>query len=213
MNLLVNWFSLSPEQHVSSASLEALLVQATSPAIFTPMAQGNYLAASADFSHDYRYRYALTRRLGLGERIVLFVGLNPSTATAEQDDPTIRRCVGFARRWGYDWYYMGNIMAFRSTDPRGLPADSAEAVGPENRDALEAMAEQADLIVAAWGSNRLGPEAQAIADWILSLPKTHCLGVNKNGSPKHPLYLRQDTTLCRVASPVLVQAARPLHLR
>lgn len=80
-----------------------------------------YLESSADVSACGRYRYWLSRRLSMGERTILFVGLNPSTADAALDDPTIRRCVGFARAWGFDWLFMGNVNAFRSTDPKGLP--------------------------------------------------------------------------------------------
>jgi hypothetical protein len=140
------------------------------------------------------YRYWLTRRLAMGERVVLFVGLNPSTADAAEDDPTIRRCVGFARRWGFDWLYMGNLYAYRSTDPKALYT-VADPVGPDNQEALKWMAQRAELIVAAWGKNRLNCYAHTLAGWLLSLPQTQCLGWNKDGSPKHPLYLAADTPL------------------
>ena len=86
-----------------------------------------YLDMGAELSEDGQYRYWLSRRLSMGERAVLFVGLNPSTADATKDDPTIRKCVGFASRWGYDWLYMGNVHAYRSTNPEGLkPLDDLE---------------------------------------------------------------------------------------
>jgi hypothetical protein len=84
------------------------------------MRQPKYLDMGAEMSECGEYRYWLSRRLSMGERFVLFVGLNPSTADAMQDDPTIRREVDFARRWGYDWYLKGNVYAYRSTDPKRL---------------------------------------------------------------------------------------------
>lgn len=74
-----------------------------------------YLQMDAAISDCGTYRYWLARRLSMGERAVAFVGINPSTADATKDDPTIRKCVGFAQRWGYDWLYMLNLCAFRST--------------------------------------------------------------------------------------------------
>jgi hypothetical protein len=153
-----------------------------------------YLETGANISDDGDYRYWLSRRLSMGERTVLFVGLNPSTADASQDDPTIRRCVGFARQWGFDWLYMGNVCAYRATNPKALLTVD-DPVGPENQDALKWMAQRADLIVAAWGRNRLNCYASTLAGWILSLPQTRCLGRNADGTPKHPLYLKSDTQL------------------
>jgi hypothetical protein len=155
-----------------------------------------YLATDADVSPCGEYRYWLSRRLSMGERTVLFVGLNPSTADAAVDDPTIRRCVGFARSWGYDWLLMGNLYAYRSTDPKALYVVD-DPVGPENQDALKWMAHRAEVIVAAWGKNRLTCYAHTLAGWILSLEHTRCLGRNKDGSPKHPLYLSRTSALSK----------------
>ena len=158
-----------------------------------------YLAMGADLSEDGVYCYWLSRRLAMGERTVLFVGLNPSTADARQDDPTIRRCVGFARRWGFDWLYMGNLNAFRSTDPKKLPVDGLEAVGPRNQEALTWMCQRAEVVVAAWGANTLNDYARTLGQRILAFPQTRCLGSNTDGTPKHPLYLRKTTELQPVA--------------
>jgi hypothetical protein len=153
-----------------------------------------YLETSADISKDGRYRYWLSRRLSMGERTVVFVGLNPSTADAEQDDPTIRRCVGFARLWGFDWLLMGNLYAYRSTDPQVLLRID-HPLGPMNQDALKWMTQRAELVVAAWGRCRLTPDADTISRSILALGHTRCLGRNKDGSPKHPLYVPAATEL------------------
>lgn len=146
-----------------------------------------YLGTSADVSDCGRYRYWLSRRLAIGERAVLFVGLNPSTADADQDDPTIRRCVRFALSWGFDCLYVGNLMAWRSTDPRSLPPDPLLAVGPRNQETLTRLTEQAEVVVCAWGGNRLNEHAATLARHLLALPHARCLGRNSDGTPKHPL--------------------------
>ena len=156
--------------------------------------------AAADISPDGVYRYSLSRRLSSGERAVLFVGLNPSTADAMTDDPTIRRCAGFARSWGFDWLLMGNVHALRSTDPKGLLL-ADDPVGPKNEQALKRLTRRAALVVAAWGRNPLHSSAGWLAAWILSLEHTRCLGENRDGSPKHPLYLRRETGLRQPGAP------------
>lgn len=158
------------------------------------MSRAKYLDMGAEISECGLYRYWLSRRLSMGERTVLFVGLNPSTADASQDDPTIRRCAGFARMWGFDWLLMGNLYAFRSTDPKGL-LTAQDPVGPANQEALQWMAQRAELVVAAWGSNRLNDYASTLARRILALPHARCLGVNKDRTPKHPLYLPKNAAL------------------
>ena len=154
-----------------------------------------YLDSGAYISPDEMYRYWLSRRLGMSERTVAFIGLNPSKADARLDDPTVRRCVGFAQMWGFDWLYMGNLNAWRSTDPTQLPTDHLTAVGPENQEALKWLMQRAELVVAAWGQNRLNDYAQTLADLVLQCPRTRTLGTTANGSPKHPLYLPKSTEL------------------
>jgi hypothetical protein len=151
--------------------------------------RARHLEAAADISDDGLYRYWLSRRLSTGERAVVFVGLNPSTADAADDDPTVRRCMGFARRWGFDWLWMGNLNAWRSTDPRDLPKDSLTAVGPRNEAALRWLAPKGEILIAAWGQNKLNSRAAALARQIGELPHVRCLGQNRNGTPKHPLRL------------------------
>lgn len=163
-----------------------------------------YLDMGADVSDDGLYRYWLSRRLSMGERTVLFVGVNPSTADATQDDPTIRREVAFARAWGFDWYLKGNIYAYRATKTKDLRAAAQQSpeiiYGPRNQDELKWMVGKADLIVAAWGAEPLDCYGSTLAGWILSLLHTRCLGRNQDGSPKHPLYLPKNTTLIAAAA-------------
>ncbi|MDQ3934691.1 MAG: DUF1643 domain-containing protein [Actinomycetota bacterium] len=157
---------------------------------------GGGIHRAADLSDCGTYRYALWRTWDPLKEAVLFVGLNPSTADAERDDPTIRKCVKFARSWGYGEIVMCNLFAFRATDPRELAKASArhgvDVVGPENEDYLGDQAEQAALVVAAWGNN---PAALNRAPLVLPLlgPDVRCLGTTQDGHPRHPLYVRGET--------------------
>jgi hypothetical protein len=146
----------------------------------------------AKLSPDRQYRYALWRRWDRREegRQVLFVMLNPSTADESFDDPTIRRCVGFAKSWGFGSLAVGNLFALRATDPRELRRH-ADPIGPENNHHLLALMAQSDLVVAAWGidGNYLGRNKSVRDMWpdwkVLGLTK----GLINDGHPKHPLYL------------------------
>jgi hypothetical protein len=142
----------------------------------------------AAFSPCKRYRYRLWRQWAPPGRIVLFVMLNPSIAGATLDDATIRRCLGFAKRWGYARLEVCNLFGWRATDPkRLLTAD--DPVGNANDVHLVAAAVAADLIIAAWGAS-LVPATHAFrADQVLQLlaRPVHCLGLTKESHPVHPL--------------------------
>ncbi len=149
---------------------------------------------TAEISPDGLYRYLLGRRWGEGPRAT-FVMLNPSTADAEQDDPTIRRCVGFAKSWGMGAVQVANLYALRSTDPAALWR-AADPVGPDNDAVLTAcaMVHEGAPLVAAWGAHAKPRRVRH----VLQLPgfeRLQVLGVTKSGQPRHPLYLRSDATL------------------
>lgn len=138
-----------------------------------------------------RWRYALTREWGPRAPLVV-IGLNPSTATATEDDPTVRRCIGFARRWGMGGLVMLNIFAYRATDPRELRRVT-DPVGVRNNDALRVLTAGVPHVLCAWGSHgayraRGGFVAELLADRPL-----RCFGRTKGGHPRHPLYLRSDS--------------------
>jgi hypothetical protein len=138
------------------------------------------------------YRYVLTRRVGPGPRAATFVLLNPSTADATRDDPTIRRCAGFARRWGCGRVVVLNLFAFRATDPAELKR-AADPVGPENRDwfARVLPAGGDGPVVCGWGvhGGHRGQDAVAL-DWLADLGvRLLALGRTAAGHPRHPLYL------------------------
>lgn len=119
--------------------------------------------------------------------------LNPSTADDEHDDPTLRRCLAFARDWGCGSLEVANLFARRSTDPRCL-RHHWTSIGPGNDDAIRQAARSSDVVVAAWGARGgLGNRAGAVRD-LLPGP-VHCLGVTRNGQPRHPLYLPSATRL------------------
>lgn len=146
--------------------------------------------ATATFSADRVQRYRLTRTWDASGSRVNFVMLNPSTADAFQLDPTNRRCMGFAQRWGFGGAEVTNIFAFRSTDPRGLRAVD-DPVGPDNDDAILGVAVGADLVIAAWGTHGelhgRGAEVRAMLD--AAGVELHVLRLTKAGHPAHPLYL------------------------
>jgi hypothetical protein len=133
------------------------------------------------------WRYLLTRPAATGgERTVVFIGLNPSTADESRDDPTTRRCVGFARDWGFARIELVNLFAYRATRPAELRA-APDPVGPDNAAALEAAVERADLVVCAWGNEGVGQEADAVLD---AVARPFCLALTMRGAPRHPLYVR-----------------------
>lgn len=138
------------------------------------------------------YRYTLWRDwtdlLTPATGYAMFIGLNPSTADETNDDPTIRRCVAFAKAWGYDSLCMTNLFAYRATDPADMMR-AAEPVGPENDRLLREMAASAGVVVAAWGT--LGVYRNRASDVRRMLPHLSCLRLTKDGHPGHPLYLPQ----------------------
>lgn len=151
-----------------------------------------FMKAGATFSECRKYRYALWRVWGDGLRIAMFVGLNPSTADETADDPTIRRCIGFTKRWGMDGLFMLNAYAFRATDPKVMKR-ATDPVGPENNEFLASYARRSETVIACWGAHCSEIRAAAVKSAI-SLPIA-CFGRTKHGKPKHPLYLPSDAEL------------------
>lgn len=144
---------------------------------------------SAELSSDGLYRYVLVRRWGHEGGFATFVMLNPSTADATKDDPTILRCIAFAASWGFSALHVVNLYAFRSTDPKGLWT-VPDPVGPDNNAHIIGHAAVAKTqgmpVIAAWGNNA----KQDRVDAVLSMPAMdvlQCLGKTKSGAPKHPL--------------------------
>lgn len=143
----------------------------------------------AIFSSCKKYRYVLTRHIGGAKGPMLFIMLNPSTADAEKDDPTIRRCIGFAKREGVSTLTIVNLFAYRATDPKELK-EVEDPVGPENDIHIKRELEYhrtMGAIIAAWGAN---PIAIQRGHTILKRSAfVLCMGKTKSGAPRHPLYI------------------------
>lgn len=158
---------------------------------------------SAIISDCGLYRYELRRKLGGYGPPCLFIMLNPSTADAEQDDPTIRRCMGFAKSFGCGELIVVNLFAYRATSPKAMMAAN-DPVGEKNKDYVMAAADETidplggpGVIVCAWGQhgNHID-QGETVVGWLEGEDyEMYCLGTTKDGSPKHPLYLRSDSKL------------------
>lgn len=159
---------------------------------------------SAEISECGRYRWWLRRSWQIwdahrghipGKGVCCFVMLNPSTADGTQDDPTIRRCIGFASSWGYDTLSVRNLFPWRATDPKEL--FHASTVTGGHRGDVELLAAcTADMVVAAWGAGvPFGRDVEALRMFRGAFPGVpiYCLGTTKFGKPRHPLYVKADT--------------------
>lgn len=142
------------------------------------------------------YRYVLEREWDTDLPPMVFIGLNPSTADAELDDPTIRRCIRFARDSGHGSLFMLNLFAWRTTDPAKLPS-GPQAVGPENDLTLyggcSAARAKGGLIVCAWGANPRALDRQAAVCELVGGP-LHVLRLTAGGFPHHPVRLPASCT-------------------
>lgn len=148
------------------------------------------------------YRYSLSRAWDGAERVARFVMLNPSTADAEIDDPTIRRCIAFAKRENCGALIVVNMFGLRATDPAAL-LTAADPVGPGNDARIaKAIAWRPGPLIAAWGTN---PDCVGLRHHIKRVERiirenhaeleVSCLGTTKDGHPRHPLYVRSDQPL------------------
>ena len=149
------------------------------------------------FSPDRRHRYTLVHRpdplLG-GNRLMLWIGLNPSTADETRLDPTLTRIRGYTRREGYDGFIMTNLFGWRATLPGDMKA-ADDPVGPDNDRWLLDSARRCGAIVAAWGSHGSHLGRGAAVCRLLSAYPLLCLARNADGSPGHPLYLKKTLPL------------------
>lgn len=155
--------------------------------------------SGATLSDCGAYRYHLWRVWDDCLPVMAFVMQNPSTADASEDDPTIRRCIGFAKREGCGGISVRNVFALRATDEREL-LTHPDPVGPENVSHLSAVRGVAVMtrLVVAWGERTGGKRLAGhytAAAVLLSCLKPYCLGTNKSGEPKHPLYLPNNAPI------------------
>jgi hypothetical protein len=156
------------------------------------------IQSDAKFSDCRRYRYWLIRRWDATKPLIAFIGLNPSTADEVKDDPTMRKIRKFATAWGYGGFLMLNLFAFRSPYPAEMTkarTKGDDIIGLHNgvrymRGYISDFG--ADTVVAAWGAYK--SDRGSLVSSLLGMP-IECLGKNNDGSPKHPLYLKDDTKL------------------
>lgn len=144
-----------------------------------------------------KYRYLLSRTWDEDLPPAVFIMLNPSTADAEADDPTIKRCINFAKAWDCGGIKVVNVFAYRATNPKEL-FKAQNPIGIENERHIRESIINPGLIVLAWGSSctKLKSGYEKVKE-ILKDSKTCCLGITKDGFPKHPLYL-SNTTMPKV---------------
>ena len=143
----------------------------------------------ANISKDKIYRYTLSRTWDSTKPTVLFIGLNPSIADENIDDPTVTRCINFAKDWGYGTLLMANLFAFRSTYPKEIYLID-DPIGKDNDHYILECVKQSDLIIACWGNNGTYMDREKIIKELV--PNLYCLQKNKNGTPHHPLRLPRD---------------------
>jgi hypothetical protein len=157
------------------------------------------VVGEAWFSPCHRYRYALARTwTSRPARVLLWIGMNPSVADAEVDDPTVQREVKRTRGLGYDAYIKGNVLDYRATNPKDLVKTGVIANSAENHRTLLLLAERCEAVVMAHGilPASLRHHAQDLTRKLAERGHTLlCLGQNADGSPKHPLYIAGSAPL------------------
>src|SRR5262245_13924770 len=159
-------------------------------------------STGATFSEYRTYRYQLWRIWDKSNPFMNVIGLNPSTADETKDDPTIRRCIGFAKAWGYGGLYVTNLFAFRATKPKDMKK-ALDPIGPDNDLWIQHTAELCKLVIAAWGEN--GGFANRDAHVRAMVNRLHVFRLTpKSRVPEHPLYLPGDL------KPVLLSEAEQL---
>lgn len=161
-------------------------------------------SSGAALSIDGLFRFMLWRRWAGSadkERTILFIGLNPSTADATVDDPTVRKWMHYAKRDGFGRMYVCNLSAFRATNPEDMKRPTLDHRTMENRDSVLRYARASSKIVCCWGAHGsyadldMQMKKLLIEDghelWRFDVPLT------ANGQPRHPLYLKNDCPIVR----------------
>lgn len=145
------------------------------------------MKTDAKLSKCRKYRYALWKTWDGSKPYAMIIGLNPSKADEIEDDPTITRCINFAKSWGFGGVCMANLFAYRATAPIDMMAAN-DPIGSENDYWLKELATDAGIVVAAWGND--GSYLERSNQVKSFFPDLHCLKMNKSGEPAHPLYLK-----------------------
>lgn len=151
--------------------------------------------SGAAFSPCWKWRYQLWRRWS-DDPLFIIIGLNPSTADEAYNDPTITRCIGFAKRERYGGLLMLNLFAFRATAPADLK-EAQDPIGPDNDAVILSECQNQERVIVAWGNHGGFCGRDRIISTLLnsSSAMVECFGVTQLGCPRHPLYLKKDTPL------------------
>jgi hypothetical protein len=191
----------SPKAHAEPGNDAEALEKSSAQ---TTKREESHVRGDAVISDCGRYRYLLWRSWGPDDSPrAVFLMLNPSTAGAKMDDPTIRKCIGFARRWGCGGLDVVNLFAWRATDPRELARLSMlVAVGDRNADYIAHAMRPGSTVVCAWGSCGNAAVKKMVRERLVVVKKqlrllaaTQCLGRAVDGNPRHPLMLGYGTQL------------------
>lgn len=143
--------------------------------------------SDAVFSKDRIHRYALIREWDLKKPSLMIVSLNPSTADEKRNDPTIQRCIGFARKWGFGKLFVTNLFSFRATSPKDL-FNSKNPVRDKNDYWIRKLSKKADKTVLAYGNH--GKFKNRHEEILKIIKNPYCIKKSKMGMPMHPLYLK-----------------------
>ena len=140
----------------------------------------------AEFDENKKYRYVLKRKWGTNDdNFVNFVLLNPSKADENEDDPTVNRCIKFAKSWGYDGIWVTNLFAYRATKPKNMKK-ADDPVGEKNDSYILEYAEKSKKIVVAWGNDGdFGNRGNQVIKNLFQFIPLYCFLINKIGNPKH----------------------------
>ena len=145
------------------------------------------IKSNAFFSEDRKYRYLLIRGWDLNKPSLMIISLNPSTADEKRNDPTITRCLGFAKKWGFGKLFVTNLFAFRATLPRNLFV-SHNPIGDKNDRWIRKVSKKVDKIVLAYGNH--GKFKNRHDEMLKIIKNPYCIKKTKTGMPQHPLYLK-----------------------
>lgn len=151
------------------------------------------LSSGAIIDPTERYRYSLWRVWNPNQPRVAFIMLNPSRADATHNDPTIRRCIGFAQAWGYGALEVLNLFAYRTPYPH-LLRQAIDPIGADNDRYLLAVTQRVQTLIFAWGNQgSFQNRQQTVIQLLQHFDHIYCLGTTRSGQPYHPLYLKSTT--------------------
>lgn len=150
---------------------------------------------SAVLSDDNLHRYILIRKWDDTQPCITFIGLNPSRADHQRNDPTTDKLEGYAKREFYGSLQLVNLYSWRSPKPRELIRNINQAIGPECDRFIRTVIKQSQRIVVMWGSQHFKAFDARAKEVLALVDQPYCFGTNNDGQPKHPLFLAKNTLI------------------